>query len=178
MIKKIEKIIFDLCEKDKKDIWENHILKVVEYSKILAKKLKADQKIVEIAALLHDIAKLKGNAEDHHIRGSQEAEQILKNMEYSEEKIKQIKECILTHSSDIKYPPKTKEAKIVATADALAIFDNFYGLAYVVYSIKKLSIEEGKKWLRNKYEIAWNKLIPEGKEIAKPKYEAIKLLLK
>jgi hypothetical protein len=47
-----------------------------------------------------------------------------------------------------------------------------------VYGIEKSSIEEGRKILIKKYKKNWNKLtLPEAKKIAKPKYEAIKLIL-
>ena len=176
MIKEIKKIVFKLC-KGQEDIWENHIISVVNYSKRLAKKRGADKEIVEIAAWLHDIKKLRGEKGGHHIFGAKEAEQILKKIGYPHDKTEQVKECILTHSSDKKYPPKSLEAKIVATADALSIFDNFPGMAYVAYSRKGLPIKGGREWLIKKYKTAWNKLIPKGREIAKQKYEAIKLLL-
>jgi hypothetical protein len=75
--------------------------------------------------------------------------------------------------------PESKEAKIVASADALSHFDNFLALAYVVYNLKKLSIEEGREWLIKKYDKCWNKLelVPEAEKIAKEKYYAIKLIL-
>jgi len=75
--------------------------------------------------------------------------------------------------------PESQEAKIVASADALSHFDNFLALTYLVYTLKKFSIEEGRSWLIKKYKSCQDKLelIPETKEIAKDKYDAIKLIL-
>lgn len=176
IIPKIRQIILDLC-KDKDWKWKNHIESVVRNSKVLAKKTGADEEIVEIAAWMHDIAKIKGEKEGHHIIGSEEAANMLKDWSYPEEKIEKVKHCIITHSSDENYPPKTKEAKVLASADALSYFDNFEDLAYGAYKIKGLSAEEGRKFLIIKYEKSWKKLMPEARKIAKNRYDAIRLLL-
>jgi len=48
---------------------------------MLTSKTGADEEIVEIAALLHDIASIKYNdVENHHISGAKEAERILKKL--------------------------------------------------------------------------------------------------
>lgn len=178
MINEIKTMILDLC-KDKEWDWKAHIESVVKYSKILAQKLNADEEICEISAWLHDIIKIRDGKRDlHHVLGSQEAEKILEKYNYPKEKIQQVKHCIITHSSDEQYPPESIEAKIVASADALSHFDNLLSLAHYVFAIKKDSVEQCKKILIKKYENSWNKLlIPEAKELAKPKYEAIKLIL-
>lgn len=171
-------MVLGLC-KDKDWDWESHIESVVKYSKLLAKKLDADEEICEISALLHDIKNIKGEKEMHHVHGSEEVAKLLKEYNYPEDRIDMVKHCILTHSSDNNYMPESKEAKIVASADALSHFDNFLALAYVVYNLKKLSIEGGREWLVKKYKDCWDKLelIPEAKEIAKDKYDAIKFIL-
>jgi uncharacterized protein len=177
MRKEIKKLILELC-KNQKWNWKNHIELVVKWSKKLARQLNADEDVCETAAWLHDIKKLKGEKEEHHIRGAEEAWQILQRLKYPKKKIQQITYCILTHSSDKKYSPKTKEAKIVASADALAQFETFLLFTYYVYAIKKDSKEEGRQWLIRKYQKNWNKLMPEAKKIALPKYKMIKYMLK
>lgn len=177
MIKKIKQMMLELCENKDYD-WKSHLESVVKYSKILAKELHADEEVCEIAAWLHDIKKMKGEKENHHVYGSEEAAEILKKYGYPEDKIEKVKHCILTHSSDKNYPPESIEAKIVASADALSHFDNFLALADHVFRKKNMSISEGRVWLIEKYKACWNKLlIPEAKEIANPKYDAIKRIL-
>ena len=97
-------------------------------------------------------------------------------MNYPEETIEKVKHCILTHSSDKNYPPKTIEAKIVASADALSHFDNFLALAHSC-AVRGESIKETKQSLSRKYESCWDKLMPEAKIMADTKYNAIKLIL-
>jgi len=176
IIKKIKTMVIELCRKD--TWWRLHIGSVVKYSKLLAKKTNADEEVLEISAWLHDIQKIKGRRELHHVNGANEAEKILKKFGYPEDKIEKVKHCIITHSSDRNYPPESKEANILHNADALSHFDNFMAFAHFVYGLERLSVEDGRKLLINKYEKNWNKLtIPEARKLAKPKYEAIRLIL-
>lgn len=172
MIEKIKKHILELC-KDKPK-WKRHVELVVKNSKELAKKLGANEEVCGIAAWLHDIKKIKGESGNHHVHGAEEAVEILKKYDY--DKIKEVEHCILTHSSDEKYMPESKEAKIVASADSLSHFDDFL---FIVHSAFKLNetMEERKEWILKKYAKAWKKLMPEAQKIAKPKYDAIKLLI-
>jgi uncharacterized protein len=68
--------------------------------------LNADEEICEISAWLHDIKKIKGESEKHHIYGAEEAVEILKRYNYPEDRIEKIKHCIVTHSSDKSYMPQ------------------------------------------------------------------------
>lgn len=175
MNKQIKILILNLC-KNQQWNWKKHIELVVKHSKALAKKLHADEEVCETAAWLHDIKKLRGEKEEHHVHGAEEAREILQKLKYPNKKIQQITYCILTHSSDKKYLPKTKEAKIVRSADALAQFDDF--LNFTPHAYKNREYEEGRQWLIGKYKKNWNKLMPEAKKIALPKYKMIKEMLK
>ena len=176
MIEKIKEIVKKECEKDKWD-WDYHLVSVVKYANQLAEKLGADKEIVEISAWLHDITRLKGDVENHHISGAIEAEKILKQLKYPLGKIERVKHCIYAHRGSQNIKRETIEAECVASADAMSHFDNVPALLYLAFVKKQMSIEEGKNWLRNKLERSWNKLIPEAKKIVLPKYEAVKLLL-
>ncbi len=183
MIEKIAKIVEDAC-KEKTNyfgygIWKHHILLVVKYAKIMAKRLDANEEIVEIAALLHDYASVKDYAlyKDHHIHGANEAEIILKQFDYPLEKIEKIKHCILTHRGSKKEDKLSKEALCIANADSMAHFDSISSLFYLAFFSHKMNIDEAHNWLIQKLERSWNKLSSEAKEIIKDKYEASKLLL-
>jgi len=174
MDKEVIKIIEELS-KDHPDILNYHIKIVAKYCKQFAKIYKANLEVVELAAWLHDIAKLRGMREGHHIAGAEESEQILRKLGYSEDIIKQVKECVLCHSSDEKYPRVTLEANVVANADSLAHFDNFIGLCQAAFCGRKLGREEARQWLLGKFERSWKKLtLPEAQKIVKPKLEMIK----
>jgi uncharacterized protein len=140
--------------------------------------LQADEEIVEIAALLHDIAGIKDrdNYENHHLLGAEEAEKILKGFNYPQEKIEKIKHCILTHRGSKSIKRETLEAECVASADAMAHFDTIPALLHFVFVRLGMDVDEGTKWLRDKLDRSWTKLIPEAKEIVKDKYEATKTI--
>jgi len=177
MINKIKEIVKKECEEDNCN-WNYHIQTVVKYANLLAEKLGADKEIVEISAWLHDITRLKGDKENHHITGPIEAEKILRKLKYPQTKIDKVKHCINAHrgSQDIKR--ETIEAECVASADAMAHFDNVAATLYLAYGLKKMNVEDGKRWVMEKLERSWKKMIPEAKEIILPKYEAAKIILK
>lgn len=175
MIEKIKNIVKKECENSWS--WDYHMIPAVKYAKLLAKKLGADEEIVEISAWLHDITRLKGDPENHHISGPIEAEKILKGMDYPQERIDRVKHCIHAHRGSQSIKRETLEAECVASADAMAHFDNVPALLYVAFTKKQMNIEEGRKWARNKLERSWNKLIPEAKGMVRQKYESVKLLL-
>jgi putative nucleotidyltransferase with HDIG domain len=91
IVERIRKLVEEECKTDTNtfgdEIWTYHILSVVRYGKFLARKLHADEEIVEIAALLHDIAGIKDrdNYENHHLLGAEDAEKILKRFKYPQE---------------------------------------------------------------------------------------------
>ncbi|MBU0536113.1 MAG: HD domain-containing protein [Nanoarchaeota archaeon] len=179
MLSKIKSMVLELCEGSKWN-WKGHITSVVKYSRLLAKKTGADVVVCETAAWLHDVVKITGTREGHHIKGSEKAEEILRDMGYDKEFIGKVKHCILTHSSDEKYPPESKEAKIVAAADALSHFDNFMSIAHGALVTKGLSTEDARELIIKKYETAWKKvnLLPEAAELGRKRYEAIMLILR
>lgn len=178
MTKKIEKIRQIVKRECEEGDWKYHILPVVKYSKMLAKKYKANLEIVELAALLHDIGRIKlKDEETHHISGIPEAEKILKKFNYPKKVIEEIKHCIESHRSSKGIKPKTTIAKIIANADAMAHFDVLPIFFY--WRNMKDSFEEVVKWVDEKIKRDWNKKItlPEARKIVKNKYKAIRLLL-
>ena len=50
-------------------------------------------------------------------------------------------------------------------------------LLYLAYSTKKLDIESGRLYLKNKLEKSWKKICPLGQKIIKEQYDAISLVL-
>lgn len=184
VIEEVRKLVEEECRKDTNiygdGIWTNHILSVVKFAKILAEKTNADQEIVEIAALSHDLASIKDEHQHakHHVFGAEEAERILKQYHYPKEKIEKIKHCIYTHRASQFVKRMSKEADCVANADAMAHFNNIPSLFYFAFVRRKMDIEEGTRWLRNKLQRSWNKMTSEVKEMVKDKYEASMVLLK
>lgn len=159
------------------DMYETHVKYVVEYAKILAEKLKADIEVVEIAALLHDIARIDGLNENHHIEGAKYAEELLSDLDYDSEKISLIKDCIISHRGSAGIPQKTIEAKCLASADAMAHFRSIPDMFYFVYRDLGCDIEEGKQKLRKKFSESYAKMIPEAQKMVEEKYIAVMKVL-
>lgn len=102
----------------------DHIERVYNLCLYLAKKEKVDFDVLRIAAILHDIGGAKEIADpsgktDHAIEGAKMAKPILQKLGFSEDKIKHIQECIISHRYKTDNKPRTIEAKILFDADKL-----------------------------------------------------------
>ena len=160
----IKKELLIICEESKKeggfDIWNEHIKYVVQNAISLAKKYGADVEIVELGALLHDIAKPSkiGTNEEHHIYGAQIAEELLTKLNYPKDKIEHVKNCVLNYRGSVNKPKKTIEEQCVADADVIAHFDCISSLFHLVYHDLDLSVQEGKEYVKKKLERDYSKL--------------------
>lgn len=101
-----------------------HCMRVYNNCRLLAENKEIDLEVLQAAALLHDIGGAKemndpsGNT-DHAVESAKMAKPILKDLGFSEEKIKHIQDCIVSHRYRTDNKPKTKEAEIVFDADKL-----------------------------------------------------------
>lgn len=176
---KIKQELLIRCEKSKQkdgyDFWNEHIKYVVENAVALAKKYNADIEIVELGALLHDIAMPSeyGESENHHIYGAEIAEQLLTQLDYPKDRIERVKNCVLNHRGSKDRPRNTIEEQCVADADVIAHFDCIPPLFSLVYKEMNLSISDGKEYVRKKLERDYNKLSSKTREILKDRYENI-----
>lgn len=104
----------------------DHVIRVYNLSLTLAHDENLDLDVLKVAALLHDIARVRedndhtGNT-DHAVLSAQMAEPILKKFGFSQEKIKHIQDSIISHRYRTGIKPKTKEAKILFDADKLDV---------------------------------------------------------
>jgi len=178
VIKKVEQIVEDACKRDTNvfgyGIWVHHILHVVRIGKKLAERFDADPEIVEIAALLHDYAGIKDHSlhKEHHIHGAIEAEKILKDLNYSEQKIEAVKHCIENHRGRVAGKRGTPEAECLASADAIAHIDNVPSLFYLAYAKFDMGIDEGADWIGKKLNRTWKKINPEFRYLVEYKYKS------
>jgi uncharacterized protein len=155
-----------------------HFAQVAKYSGQLADKLGADKEVVLISAWLHDIGSIIKGRENHHITGPEIAWEKLEELGYPSEKIELVKKCILSHRGSQDNNRETIEEKIVADADAMSNFDNIPGIFKAAFVYEGLEQGEGGRSVMQKLDNKWNKLhFEDSKDIIKPKYEAIKLLL-
>jgi uncharacterized protein len=143
---KIYSVVKDRCEQSTNaygiGAWEHHIKIVYELAKQYANDYEADQEIVALAALLHDIASVTNVdfTEEHHIIGADIAEKILMDEKYPNEKIDLIKKCILNHRGSILKEKTTPEEVCVADCDAIAHFCSISSLFKLSLNIFTLPI--------------------------------------
>jgi uncharacterized protein len=179
VVNEITQVVRTACTQDSNvfgyGIWTHHIVPVVQYSKILARINSADEEIVEIAALLHDYAGVKDVAmyPEHHIYGSLEAEQLLQQLRYPQDRIDAVKHCIVTHRASVAAHRMSIEAQCLADADAMAHITQVPSLMRMVYVERGLDIDAGTRWVRAKLQRSWHKLSPEAQMMIREQYEAV-----
>lgn len=98
------------------DWW--HVYRVWKLAKHIAVDEQADCFVVELAAILHDIADYKFHGGDHDV-GLKVSREWLEKLEVDEEVIVKVLECIAVCSFSKGEQPKTVEAAIVQDADRL-----------------------------------------------------------
>lgn len=121
IIKKVDEYVrANLAEDLHHDYW--HARRVEAYAIRIARKEGANENIVRLSALLHDIGKRAEMKEgrSHTIIGSEIARSVLSEFGTDEKMIEQVIECIESHSRiSSRKTPKSLEAKVIYDADGL-----------------------------------------------------------
>lgn len=166
-------------EEDGLDIYYDHVRYVVKNALELAKKYEADMEIVELGALLHDIAIIldEGPIEEHHIYGAKITEELLTKYNYPKDKIERVKKCILNHRGSKDFQRNTIEEEIIADSDVIAHFDYLPSLFSSAFNILGLSVREGTDFVKKKLERDYSKLSPRTKVLLEERYKNIMSVL-
>lgn len=148
------------------DYWDNHIMLVVKYAKILAEHEGVNPKILEVAAYLHDIGK-HIDKENHHVVGYDLSKEFLEKYNLESEFKEKVLKCIFKHRTRFSHDDNILEVKIIQSADALALF---FDMEWQRYCRKKMCSED----LSNKLMTALDKItIPYAKELAEEQIKKI-----
>lgn len=182
IIQYLEKEIKRRCESERNCFGMgvyNHIKAVVENGAHLARQLGADEEVVIISAWLHDIASVTDFKlyEEHHIHGAEVAKEILQRLDYDRDKIELVQKCILNHRGSKVREKQSIEEQCMADADAISHFYDIPSLFYLAYANRKLGMEEGKTFVKNKLERSYNKLSIRSKVLYKEKYNEVMRML-
>lgn len=158
---------------DHYDFWNEHIKYVYKEAIDLAQKYNADEEIVRLGALLHDIALIRqiGDRKEHHMNGKLIAEEILSKYSYPIDKMNRVLSCVYNHRSSRN--GATIEDLCVADADILAHFDNIPMLFNSAYNRCKINLNEVREWMRGAFEKDYNDLSERTKESFKERYDQI-----
>ena len=121
IIKKVEEYVQGYMADDlHHDYW--HAKRVARYAVQIAREEGADEYIVELAALLHDIGKRfeKEEGRSHTIIGSEIVRRVLGEFGVDDETIDRVLECVKSHSRiSSRRKPESLEAEVIYDADGL-----------------------------------------------------------
>ena len=163
------------------DFWNDHIKYVVKNSVELAQKYGADVEIVELGALLHDIAMPSeiGSREEHNIFGTQIADELLSKLNYTVDRKERVKECVLRHRGSKDLPRNTIEEQCVADADVIAHFDCIPSIFHLAFGKNDMdmSIKDGTEFVKKKLERDFSKLSDRTRGELKNRYDTIMKVL-
>lgn len=96
-----------------------HALRVRDWGRKIAQAEKAELRVVELAAILHDIGR-PGTLEKTHAESSAAlGKNVLQKLGYSEDLIQRVIEAVVSHSREGGYEPLSLEAKVLYDADKL-----------------------------------------------------------
>lgn len=98
-----------------------HTLRVLVTAREIGQAEGADLEVVEMSALLHDVAKLDQRSDQvhHAVLGSQIVEEFLKGLDISQEKAEKIIQAVRFHSFDTHQPGLNLETLVIKDADRL-----------------------------------------------------------
>lgn len=156
------------------NFWEGHLKYVYREATDLAKKYGADLEIVQLGALMHDIALLErvGTKTDHHTNGKMLAEQILQGYCYPTDRLERVLGCVLHHRSSKN--AENIEELCVADADILAHFDcipMLFNSAYLQHGLK--SMQEVSEFMQETFEKDFADLSDRTKTEFEPRYKIL-----
>jgi len=179
----VKKIVKDACYSANNNFsytaWQYHIVPVAKYSLRLGKILKADLEVLEISAYLHDYSGILNFKfyKEHHLHSARLAGKILDDLGFPPAKINLVKKCIISHRGSIKSKRKSVEEKILASADAMSHFTELADMFYLTFGIHKYKTLEGAKWLGEKLERSWKKIMPIGRKMIKSERDISKKII-
>lgn len=99
-----------------------HVKRVENLAMKLAGKEDADQEVVKVSVLLHDIGRKKedeGVIEDHSSWGAEKSKEILTELDFEPDFVEKVSHCIDSHRYSKDPEPSTLEAKVLSDADNL-----------------------------------------------------------
>ena len=98
----------------------SHVMRVYRLCEKIGKQEGADLRILEAAALLHDVKGDVDLREGHHLSAAKFAQEILKQEGWDEGDIEAVAHCIRAHRyRDSQEQPTTLEAKVLFDADKI-----------------------------------------------------------
>ena len=180
LIEKIKEYVVGECRKYKEtsedhyDFWNEHIRYVYKEAVDLAREYGADETVVALGALLHDIALIEkvGSRKDHHLNGKILSDGILDRFACPLDLKNRVLGCVVNHRSS-KNATSVEEI-CVCDADCLAHLDNVPMLFNLAFNRDGVSLNEVRDWIRKSFEHDYDDLSDRTKEAFLDRYNTIK----
>ena len=161
--------------KDEYNIYNEHIQYVYKYVCLLSKDKNVDHEVLELSALLHDIAMTDKSLDRsrHNEYGAEIVEQLLRENNYPEDKVQFVKKCILNHSSKRAEFRTTEEERILVDADGLSHFDSINNLYNLAHNVMDLNDDDTIKFIQDKLTRDYTEISDDLKYLIQDKYDKI-----
>lgn len=161
--------------KEEYNLYREHVQHMYKYAVMIAKEKNADLEIVELSALLHDIAMTDPSLDrsKHNEYGVNIAEILLLENNYPKDRIEKVKQCILNHSSKRKEYRTTLEEQVIVDADAMSHFDSIKNLYSLAFNVMGLNEQESLKYVKEKFIKDYNEISEDVKKFVTEKYNKI-----
>lgn len=161
--------------KDEYNIYREHIQYVYKYVVLLSENKNVDREVLELSALLHDIAMTDRSLvrAKHNEYSSVIAEQLLRENNYPSDKVQLVKKCILNHSSKRVEFRTTEEERILVDADGLSHFDSINNLYSLAHNVMELNDEETINFIKDKLTKDYNEISDDLKYLINDKYNKV-----
>lgn len=161
--------------KDEYNIYREHIQYVHKYVVLLSENKNVDREVLELSALLHDIAMADRSLDrsKHNEYGSVIAEQLLRENNYPEDKVQLVKKCILNHSSKRAEFRTIEEERILVDADGLSHFDSINNLYSLAHNVMELNDEDTINFIKDKLTKDYNEISDDLKYLINDKYNKV-----
>lgn len=158
---------------------DEHLMEVEHLANLLCDDFQnADRDLVGLGVWFHDIGRLRGQDENHDVVGAEIAKETLLSNGVSKERAKRVYDICRSHRcSDVM--PKSLEAKILATADAMSHFKHSFYIRLIPIYMEELTFEEAKLKVLKKINRDYKEKIAfdQARDAVKEKYVALRLIL-
>ncbi len=160
---------------DEYNIYREHIRYVYKYVVSLSEGKTVDREVLELSALLHDIAMTDRSLDRsrHNEFGAEIAAELLRKNGCPDEKTEHVKNCILNHSSRRAEFRTSAEEQILVDADGLSHFDSYKSLYSLAHKVMGLNDEESLKFIQDKLTRDYEELSGALKDLVSEKYAMI-----
>ena len=180
LVERIHEYVMEECRKYKEtsedhyDFWNEHIRYVYREAVDLAKQYGADETVVALGALLHDIALIErvGTRKDYHLYGKDLSDEILDRFSCPQDLKERVLGCVVNHRSS-KNAANIEET-CVCDADCLAHLDNIPMLFNAAFNRHGVSLNEVRDWMRASFEHDFNDLSDRTKAAFLERYNTIR----